>query len=574
MRRGFGTTLTDLLVEDGVITKDNVERAGQIQQQRGGRLEHIFVEQGFVEADEMLNYSSRILETVPIHLEGFTIPDHALELIPGDMAARHQLIPMAHTLNILTVAMANPWDIYAIESIENYTKLSVLPVLSNWRDIEEAIQRFYSPSEESLSHYLEKMQQGDVLETVPDEAAEEPQSADSLERLAEDAPIIGLVNIILRQAVEKGASDIHIEPHRGQLRVRYRVDGVLEEVSTLAKSFLPAIVSRIKIISNMNIAERRQPQDGRMKLKMSAGNVSLRISSLPTISGEKVVMRIADDNQSMLKLGHLGMSRDVREGYIQSIRRPYGMILVTGPTGSGKTVTLYASLDMVNSSDVNVITIEDPVENISGKYAQIEIAPKAGRTFASALRFILRQDPDIIMVGEIRDFETAELAIQAALTGHLVFSTLHTNDAPSAIARLLDLQVEPFLISASLSCVIAQRLVRVLCPDCKKPYKPSQKLLHELELPPGDYTLFEEQGCPACGDKGYKGRVGVYEVMFINDEIRELIHLRKGLATIQEAAIRNGMNTLRQAAVTKTVVGITSVSEALRATAAVQTTSA
>ncbi len=569
MRRGFSTTLTNLLVEDGVITEDNVQEAEQIRQQKGGRLEHILIEQGFVEADEVLSYNSRILEVTPIHLEGLTIPDNVLELIPGDMAAKYQLIPIAQTLNMLTVAMANPWDIYAIEKIENYTEFSVSQVLSSWQDVQEAIRRFYSSSEELLGGYLEKMQQDEMLEAVPDELEDEAQSIASLERLAEEAPVVGLVNVILHQAIEKEASDIHIEPHQGQLRVRYRVDGVLEEASILDKNLHSAIVSRIKIISNMDIAERRQPQDGRMKLRASSGNVSFRVSSLPTVSGEKIVMRIANDSQSVLRLDQLGMSRSMLEEYLKNIRKPYGMLLVTGPTGSGKTSTLYASLNIVNGPDVNVMTIEDPVEHISGEYAQIEINPKAGRTFGSVLRSILRQDPDIVMVGEIRDFETAELAIQAALTGHLVFSTLHTNDAPSAIARLLDLEVEPFLISASLSCVVAQRLVRVLCANCRKSYKPSQESVDELELPPGDYTFFKEQGCPACDGKGYKGRVGVYEVMFMNDEIRELVHLKKDLVTIQKAAIKNGMMPLRQAAIIKAMVGVTSVAEAIRSTAAV-----
>ena len=569
MRKGFSKTLTTLLVEDGVITEDNVEAAERIWQQKGGRLENLLVEQGFVDSDEILNYNSRILEVTPIHLEGITITSKVLELIPGDMAAKYQLIPVSHNLNMLTVAMVNPWDIYAIERIENYTGLSVSPVLSSWMDVQEAIGRYYSSSREVLGDYLEKIQQDEMLEAIPDEPMDEHQSTDSLERLAKDAPIVGLVNVILTQAIDKEASDIHIEPHKGQLRVRYRLDGVLEEASVLNKSLHAAIVSRIKIISNMDIAERRQPQDGRMKLRTSSGNVSFRVSSLPTVSGEKMVLRIANDSQSILMLDQLGMSQDVLEEYIHNIQKPYGMLLVTGPTGSGKTSTLYASLNEINCPDVNVVTIEDPVEHISGEYSQIEIAPKAGRTFASVLRYILRQDPDIIMVGEIRDFETAELAIQAALTGHLVLSTLHTNDAPSAIARLLDLNVEPFLISASISCVMAQRLVRILCTDCREAYKPSQELLDELKLSTGDYTFFRERGCPKCDGKGYKGREGVYEVMFMNDEIRELVHLKKDLVVIQEAAIRNGMMPLRHATITKVMAGVTSVAEAIRVTTAI-----
>ena len=565
MRRGLSTTLADLLVADGVIAKDAMDEAWMLQKQNGGKLEHILVEEGLVDDDEVLGYSSRILESVPIHLEGFIIPNHVLELVPGDMVVKHQFIPIARTLDLLTVAMANPWDIYAIDKIENHTKLNVSPVLSNWNDVQEAIRKYYLSSGDLLDDYLEKIQQDEQLETIPEETPES-QSPENLEQIAEDGPIVGLVDLIIRQAIEKKASDIHIEPYKGDLRVRYRLDGVLEEINILSKSLMPAIVSRIKIISNMDIAERRQPQDGRLKLKTSAGNVSFRISSLPTVSGEKVVMRILDETQAPFELDQLGMSRELLDRYIQDIQKPYGMILVTGPTGSGKTSTLYASLNEVSAPGVNIVTIEDPVERVSGELAQVEIAPKAGLTFASILRSVLRQDPDIIMVGEIRDFETAELAIQAALTGHLVFSTLHTNDAPSAIPRLLDLEVEPFLISASVSCIIAQRLVRILCANCKKSYKPTEELVAKLELPPDNYTFFEKRGCLVCDNKGYRGRVGIYEVMFMNDEIRELTHQKKDLVTIQEAAIRGGMKTLKQAAIAKVIAGVTSVTEALRVT--------
>jgi len=567
MRRGFGVTLADLLVEDGVVAKDSMDAVSEIQKQRGGKLESILLEEGVIDDDQLLGYSSLILESVPIHLDGFTIPQYVLDLVPVDMAHKHQLIPIARILNVLTVAMSNPWDIYAIESIENYTKLSVSPVLSSSREVQKAIKQHYSSSEERLDDYLEKIQEHEQPGTIIEEIEEETPSLDSLERLAEDAPIVGLVDLILRQAIERKASDIHIEPYQDKLRVRFRLDGVLEEINTLSKSFMPAVVSRIKVISNMDIAERRQPQDGRLKLRTQSGNVSFRVSSLPSVLGEKVVMRLADETQDALGLDQLGMSRNMLGRYIQSIRRPYGLILVTGPTGSGKTSTLYSSLNLVNGSDVNVITIEDPVERISGEFIQIEVNQKAGRTFASILRSVLRQDPDIIMVGEIRDFETAKLAIQAALTGHLVFSTLHTNDAPSAIPRLLDLEIEPFLISASVLCVVAQRLVRLLCHGCKEPYEPTQEVIDELKLPPGEYTFFKGKGCPLCDNKGYKGRVGVYEVMFMNDEIRELTHRREDSAVIQEAAVRNGMKILRQAAIIKAMVGLTSVSEALRTAA-------
>lgn len=567
MRRGFSTTLIDLLVKDQIISEDDVNKAQDIREREGGKVEDILVERGFVGADDMLSYRALALETVPIHLDNLTIPDDVLDLVPEEMAAKYQLIPVSHTSEMLTVAMANPLDIHAVDDIEKRTKLRVVPMISSKEGIEEAIRRSYKGSKELVSDYLKKLQPGEELETIATAEDDEVGDLASLERLAEDAPVVGLVNTILRQAIEDGASDVHIESYQDRLRVRFRIDGVLEEVDSPPKQLHPAIVSRIKIMSNMDIAERRQPQDGRMKVKLARGNVNLRVSTLPTTFGEKVVMRIADEAKTMFGLDQLGMSQEVLERYIQSVESPYGMILVTGPTGSGKTSTLYASLNRINSPDVNIITIEDPVEYLVAGLNQVEINTKAGRTFASVLRSILRQDPDIIMIGEVRDYETAELAVEAALTGHLVFSTLHTNDAPSAISRLLDLGVESFLISASVSCVIAQRLVRVLCPNCKKSYKPSQAVIEELKLPPGDYTFFEKQGCTVCDDKGYKGRRGIYEVMFMNQEIREITSALKDVKTIQAAAIRDGMRTLRQAAIDAVVEGITSVAEAFRATA-------
>jgi type IV pilus assembly protein PilB len=567
MRRGFSTTLIDLLVKDEIISEDDVNKAQEIREQQGGKVEDILVQRGFVDADDMLSYRALALETVPIHLDNLTIPEDVLELVPEDMANRYQLIPISRTSSMLTVAMANPLDIHAIDDIEKRTKLRVLPMISSREEIDEAIRRSYKSSKDLVSEYLKKIQPGEELETIRDEMDDEIGDSASLERLAEDAPVVGLVDTILKQAIDDGASDVHIELYQDDLRVRFRVDGVLEEVDSPPKQLHPAIVSRIKIMSNMDIAERRQPQDGRLKIRMPRGNVNLRVSTLPTAFGEKVVMRIADEAKTMFGLDQLGMSQQVLERFIESIESPYGMILVTGPTGSGKTSTLYAALNRINRPEVNIITIEDPIEYLIPGLNQVEINTKAGRTFAAVLRSILRQDPDIIMVGEIRDFETAELAVEAALTGHLVFSTLHTNDAPSAISRLLDLDVESFLISASVSCVIAQRLVRVLCPNCKKPYTPAEDMINELKLEPDNYTFYEKQGCTICDGKGYKGRRGIYEVMFMNDEIRELTSLKKEVKTIQAAAVRHGMKTLRKAAIDAVVEGVTSIEEAYRATA-------
>lgn len=566
MRKGFSTNVIGRLVEDGVITEEDLDTAQKIREQKGGRFEDILVELGLVSPDEMLSYRALALETVPIHPGKLTIPDDVLALVPEEMAIKHQIIPIFRTSTVLTVAMANPLDIHTIDDIERRTKLQVVPMISSPEEIQEAIKRLYRSSRESVSEYLRKIQPGEKLETIQDEIEDEMLDRTRLEQLAEDAPIVGLVDLMLRQAIEDGASDIHIEAYQDKCRVRFRVDGVLEEVESPPKQLYPAIVSRIKIMSNMDIAERRQPQDGRLKVRMATGNVNMRVSTLPTPFGEKVVIRIADESKTMFGLEHLGMPSEILERYIQVIESPHGMILVTGPTGSGKTSTLYASLNRINEPDVNIISIEDPIEYLVSGINQVEIDVKAGRTFPTVLRSILRQDPDIIMVGEIRDYETAELAVEAALTGHLVFSTLHTNDASSTISRLLDLGVESFLISASLSCIIAQRLVRVLCPNCKKPYKPSRELVERLGLPQGNYTFFEKQGCSVCGGKGYKGRTGVYEVIFMNDELRELTSLKRDIKSIQDAAIRNGMKTLRQAAIDKVVEGVTTIDEAFRAT--------
>lgn len=567
MRTGFSTTLIDLLVKDEVITQDDMNKAQEIRKQKGGKVEDILVEQGFIDADDMLGYRALGLEAVPIHLDILTIPEEVIEYVPEDMANKYKVVPISRVSGILTLAMSNPLDINAIDDIEKRTNLHVVPMIGNRDDVERAIKRLYKSSREAVDEYLKKIQPGQELAAVPDEYDEEVSDRDSLERLAQDAPVVGLVDLILRQAIEDEASDVHIEPYRNRLRVRYRVDGVLQEVNTPPKNLHPAIISRIKIMSNMDIAERRQPQDGRLATKGPKGNINFRVSTLPTAFGEKAVIRIADESKTMLSLDQLGMSQDVLDRYVKSIERPYGMVLVTGPTGSGKTSTLYASLNRINNPDVNIITIEDPIEYIIEGLNQVEINPKAGRTFASVLRFILRQDPDIIMVGEVRDFETAELTVEAALTGHLVFSTLHTNDASSSISRLIDLKVESFLISDSLVCVMAQRLVRLLCPNCKQPYEPSQEVIEELKLPKGEYTFFEKQGCAVCDNRGYRGRTGIYEIMFINNEIRGLISTFKDLTDIQEAAVRDGMRTLRKVAIDKVIEGITSLEEAFRATA-------
>lgn len=482
-----------------------------------------------------------------VDLDSYLIDDKVITLVPESLARRYRVIPLFKIGDVLTVAMADPRNIFALDEVRLKTGCEVDPVISADIQIRRAIDRYYGVS-------------GSIKEIIKEFAEEGPEAL--------DAPTIRLVDLIMAQAIRDGASDIHVEPDENSVRTRYRIDGILHEVSSLPKNLQSAIISRVKVMGNMDIAESRAPQDGRSHLKMEGKEIELRISIFPTIYGENVVIRILDQSTALMGLKDLGFSPEMLRVYETLINRPHGIVLVTGPTGCGKTTTLYASLNSINSPEKNIITVEDPVEYRLNLIRQTQINPKAGVTFASAIRSILRQDPDIIMIGEIRDLETEEIAIRAALTGHLVFSTLHTNDAPGALARLMDMGAEPYLISSSVAGVLAQRLVRVICPKCKESYHPEEKVVKGLGIArTEDLVLYRGKGCKNCRQTGYKGRIALLELLVVNDPIRDLILQRASSRIIRRVAGETqGMKTLREDAVDKVLKGITTVDEITRVT--------
>ncbi len=501
-----------------------------------------------------------------IDVAKYAIDPHILKLIPKDLAAKHALIPLYQNAQVLFVAMADPKDIKAIDEVRHRTQLhAIIPLFAPKEDIRAAIDRHYA-LQEKVQDILqevqkEKLEEGEVLQIQDDEKKQD------LAAMAEQAPVIKLVNHMLLQAIHEKASDIHIEPDEKVLRVRYRVDGILRESYVFEKNLESAVIARVKISAGLDIAEKRKPQDGRMRLRLESKQIDVRVSSLPTIYGENLVLRLLDKTSVKKELKNLGMEAEVLEPFEKIIRIPYGIVLVTGPTGSGKSTTLYAALNTVNEIDKNIVTVEDPVEYDLELIRQTQVNPKVGLTFAAGLRSILRQDPDIIMVGEIRDPETAEIAVQAALTGHLVFSTLHTNDACGAVTRLMDMGVQPFLIASSVVGVLAQRLVRRLCERCKEPYAPPPALIKELELADKAVRFFTGRGCKECRNLGYAGRTAIHELLTITPQIRDLVTARAPQNEIQKMALQQGMQTLRQAGIEKAKQGITTLQEIIKATA-------
>ncbi|MBI5746745.1 MAG: type II secretion system ATPase GspE, partial [Nitrospirae bacterium] len=485
-----------------------------------------------------------------------------LKVIPETLARRYQVMPISKRDKALTVAMVDPLNVFAIDDIRRLAGLDIHPVVSTEGDLLKAIDRFYG-SKTTMEEAARDMDMEGYGQTIVEQVTD-------IEKIADDTPVIKLVNTMIMQAVRDGASDIHIEPDQDLLRIRYRVDGMLHEVMSIPKHLHAGVISRIKIMADLDISEKRVPQDGRIQMRIGEKDIDLRISTLPTIFGEKIVMRLLDKSGIKLGLGEIGFSSDTFKRFSGMIRRPYGLILVTGPTGSGKTTTLYAALNSINSIDKNIITIEDPVEYQLKVVNQVQVYPKVGVTFASGLRSILRQDPDIIMVGEIRDSETATIAIQAALTGHLVLSTLHTNDAAGAIVRLVDMGAEQFLVASSLLCVVAQRLIRRICPRCKKAYQPPNDLLKSLGLKMVDVSFMKGEGCQECRSTGYAGRDGIYELLCIDEGIRNLIASKASSSAIRSHAISNGFVTLREEGIKKALKGQTTVEEVLRVTQEVE----
>jgi len=556
--------LVDFLIKN-VITKEQLDKALEIQRSHGGNFSRILIDQNFTTEKKLMVGLSKYLNLPPIDLKRIKISPDIIEFIPRNMAVFYQAVPISKVGDILTVAMADPLNIVAMDDIKLITGLKIQPVISNPKDIQNAIENYYAPTAEIQ----------DIIKEIPIsevEISHEEEQINLAELIEETdkAPVIRIVNLILYQGIKNKASDIHLEAYEHKLRLRYRIDGILYESSPPPRHMHSAIVSRIKIMSKLDIAERRSPQDGRFRIKFENREVDFRVSILPTSFGEKAVLRILDKSSLCMELDKLGLKDKNLAIFNSSIKFPYGMILITGPTGSGKTTTLYSALNQINSPDVNIITVEDPVEYQFQGMNQIAVRPEVGLTFASGLRSILRQDPDIIMVGEIRDFETADIAVKAALTGHLVFSTLHTNDAIGAITRLIDMGVEPFLISSSLLTVAAQRLVRKICPYCKREVKISTALLERIgytQEKGRNAVFYKGAGCKHCRNTGYLGRIGLYEVLEINGSIQKLIMNKASSEQIKEQAIVNGMQTLRIIGIEKAKEGETTLDEVLRVSA-------
>jgi len=560
-------SFSDFLVGHGVITPAQLKKASQEQKRGGERLEQTLVRLGYVREEVILQYLADYFNLPYVDLETYLIDEKVVKMIPEEMARRHTLIPIFKIGNTLTLAMTNPLNILALDEVRNKVKGDVEIAISTEKNIKKAIDQHYGITTTALESTLQQLVKGNA-----GGLAQEPPDYRKTYDLAvkelppgpiEDAPAARMFDLVMIQAIRDRASDIHFEPDERALRVRFRIDGFLYESLSLPKPIHPPLTSRIKILAEMDIAETRLPQDGNFNVKMEKRSFEIRVSTFPTIYGENVVLRILDQTSALFKLEELGFSEEMLNHFKQLIRRPNGIILVTGPTGSGKTTTLYAILNMINSTDKNIITIEDPVEYRLASIRQTQINPKAGINFATGLRSILRQDPDVIMIGEVRDLETSEIALQSALTGHLVLSTLHTNDAPEAITRLMDIGVEPYLISSSVIGVLAQRLVRSICPDCKVPYQVDPKSLgDEFSKSEGPVTLYRGKGCKNCKQSGYRGRTGIFELLSIDEKIKQLISERDSTQVIRDIAKKTlGMISLREDGLRKVLKGITTLDE-------------
>jgi type IV pilus assembly protein PilB len=547
----------NLLLKKGIITAEQIERAQEECRNKGVTLEKALERLGFISE---IDIAAAIAESIGVpfmDLSDYLVDPEVIKLIPENIAKRYKVVPLFKIGDTLTVAMEDPQNINAIDEIRKKSNVGAIDtVLSTTEMIQKVIDQYYSVM-------------GNVEELMKDlskeELEERQKNIGGLAEIAEDAPVIKLVNLLIMQAVKDKASDIHIEPQQDRLLVRYRIDGVLYEAHSIPKHLQSALASRIKVMAKMDISETRKPQDGRIQLKMEGRSLDLRISSFPTIYGENIVARILDKSSVLLGLAELGLSDKNLKDFEKIIHRPNGIILVTGPTGSGKTTTLYAALSAISSVDKNIITIEDPVEYELNLIRQTQINPKADLTFASGLKSILRQDPDIIMVGEIRDRETADIAIRASLTGHLVFSTLHTNDAASALTRLIDMGIEPFLVATSVIAILAQRLVRVNCSNCKEKYNLSENTLKDLRIT-DKVDFYRGKGCKHCKKTGFLGRIGIYELLVINEEIREMIMAKVSAGEIKKKALSFGMSTLFSDGLQKAKEGITTIEEVLRVT--------
>ena len=541
-----------LLLEEGLVTPDDLDRARRRRSESGGALTRVLVQEGIVSESDMVRTLARQMGAEFVNLAQVTIDPAAAALIPESLARRYSAIPIGFEGERLVVAIADPGNVLVIDDIRAITGLPIIPRVATRADIEEAIRRM-ARFDDSVADLADLAGEDDAADLAGIEAA------------VDEAPIVKLINTLLGQAINERASDLHVEPGERDLRVRFRIDGVLHEVMSTPRSVSGAVVSRLKIMADLDIAERRVPQDGRVGLRINGRPVDLRVATLPSIYGEKVVIRILDKDDGVLGLDDLGFLPASVERFATSYTKPYGAILVTGPTGSGKTTTLYSTLALLNSPDKNIITVEDPVEYRLPGITQVQVNRKAGLQFATALKAILRSDPDIVLVGEVRDAETAKTAVEAALTGHLVLSTLHTNDAASSIGRLVDMGVEPYLVSSALDCVIAQRLARRLCSRCKRPIEATPEKVRQMGMEEaGPVTLYEAVGCKVCSDTGYRGRLAISEIMLVSEEIQRMAVDRRPSDEIRRTAVEQGMATLRTDGMEKVRLGMTTLEEVLR----------
>jgi type IV pilus assembly protein PilB len=560
--------LGELLVREKLISLQQLRSAQDEQKKSGQNLSYALSKLGFISDGEITNFLSSQYKLPSINLDEYEIEAEVIKLVSKDICEKHRILPVSRSGSSLIVAMADPTNLNATDDVKFLTGLNVEPVVCSETAIQAAIDRYYNAG----PSYDEVMADFGVADDDIDFSGnEEEVNVLELEKASEDAPVVRLVNVVLLNAIRKGASDIHLEPYEKRMRVRYRIDGVLHEEMTPPLKLKSALSSRMKIMSQLDIAERRLPQDGRIKLKLGKDReMDFRVSVLPTMWGEKIVLRLLDKSNLQLDMTKLGFDTKPLGDFKWAIGQPWGMVLVTGPTGSGKTTTLYSALTDLNKADVNISTAEDPVEyNLHG-INQVQMHDEIGLNFAMSLRAFLRQDPDIIMVGEIRDFETAEIAVKAALTGHLVLSTLHTNDAPATISRLLNMGVEPFLITASVNLVLAQRLARKICNDCKQPITVEEEVLREIGFEDDQMsaTIKKGAGCGTCNGSGYKGRVALYEVMRFDENLKEMVLQGASAAELKAAAIKNGMSTLRMSGIRKVIEGVTTTDEIVRVTMA------
>jgi type IV pilus assembly protein PilB len=561
MAKKMRKSLGESLVDEGIITSEQLKEAQSQEMRTGERLRNVLVKMGLMAEEDLVAFLSEKLGLPRIELAHYLIDPEVVDLVPEALAKKYGLIPVFKIGNRLTCAMVDPWNIFALDEVRMATNLTIECAVATASEIKKALSQYYGA----------KGSMEDLINSIDAEKFGEKEGGEidteKLQGIIEEPVVIKLVNLIVMKAIQERASDIHIEPEEETLKTRFRVDGILHEVSSPPKYLQSAIISRIKIMASLDIAERRKPQDGRFTIKAVGKEIDVRVSCLPTVYGENVVLRLLDASAALLSLKDIGFPKDVLKKYEKLITRPHGIILVTGPTGSGKTTTLYASLDKINTVEKNIITIEDPVEYKLRGIRQIQINPKVDLTFANGLRSILRQDPNIIMVGEMRDTETARIAIQAALTGHLVFSTLHTNNALGAITRIVDMGVEPYLVSASVIGVLAQRLVRTICKDCKEKYTPTKEELKDLGLNEEEkINFYKGKGCPKCINTGYRHRLGIFELMPMDDTIRHLIIAKASLEDISKQAVAGGMIFLKEDGLRKIREGVTTVEEVLRVT--------